>query len=161
MPVARHRDLDRQELLREDVLVALHPDHPAATRAGTISLAALVDSIWATGQPGTGLNAVLRNVCNRLGGYDPIIGHRTDDALIIGALVASGRSVALLPSMIAKTLPGIGIRRIRQGRLQRTLFTAARAGGADAPAILAVRAALRRTARTVAVADRDLVLRRN
>jgi hypothetical protein len=45
-----------------------------------ISLSALADSIWATGQPGTGLNAVLRNVCNRLGGYDPIIGHRTDES---------------------------------------------------------------------------------
>lgn len=160
VPVARHRDLDRQDLLREDVLVALPPDHPSLTRAGTISLSGLADSVWATGQPGTGLDAVLRNVCNRLAGYDPLIGHRTDDALIIGSLVAAGGSVALLPSMIAKTLPGISTRRIRQGRLQRSLFTAARTGGAAAPAILAVRAALRRTARTVATADRDLVLRR-
>src|ERR671924_888659 len=34
VPVGRHRDVDRRDLLREDVLLALHPDHPGAGGAG-------------------------------------------------------------------------------------------------------------------------------
>jgi DNA-binding transcriptional LysR family regulator len=158
VPVPRRRDVDRRDLLREDVLLALHPEHPAAPRRGPVSVAALEPAAWASGHRGTGLDAVVRNVCNRLGGFEPEVRHRSDDALVLSALVASGRAVALLPALLAPAMPQITARRLREERLQRTIFTAARAATSEAPAVLAVREALRDTARHVAAGQRGLEL---
>jgi DNA-binding transcriptional LysR family regulator len=156
VPVPRGRDVDRRDLLREDVLLALHPEHAAIPRRGPIRLAACEHAAWACGHRGTGLDAVLRNVCNRLGGFEPDVQHRSDDGLVLSALVASGRAAALLPALLAGAMPQISARRLREERLQRTIFTATRATMTDAPAVLAVRAALRDTARDVAARRRQL-----
>lgn len=156
VPVARHRDVDRQDLLREDVLIALHPDHPALPKRGPVRLAALEHATWAAGHRGTGLDAVIRNVCNRLGGFEPNIRHRSDDGLVLSALVASGRAVTLLPALLAPSLPQITARRLRDEHLQRTIFTATRTTTSDAPAVLVVRAALGNTTRSIASHRRDL-----
>ena len=159
VPVGRHHDVDRHDLLREDVLVVLHPDHPAARRrAASVRLAELEHIPWATGHRGTGLDAVLRNVCNRLGGFEPEIRHRSDDGLVLAAIVASGRavSVALLSALLATSLPQITTRRLREERLQRTIFTAARATTRNAPAVVAVREALAVVAREIASHRHDV-----
>jgi DNA-binding transcriptional LysR family regulator len=156
VPVPRQRDIDRLNLLREDVLLALHPEHPALPRRGPARLAACESAAWATGHRGTGLDAVVRNVCNRLGGFEPDVRHRSDDGLVLSALVASGRAVALLPALLTTTMRQMTARRLREERLQRTIFTATRTAAAEAPAVLAARAALRDTARRVASRQRDL-----
>jgi DNA-binding transcriptional LysR family regulator len=156
VPVPRHRDVDRQDLLREDVLLALHPGHPAIPRRGGVRLAACEHDAWAVGHRGTGLDAVVRNVCNRVGGFEPDVRHRTDDGLVLSALVASGRAVTLLPTLLATAMPLIAARRLREERLQRTIFTATRTAARDAPAVLAARRALLDTARRVAARRRDL-----
>ena len=143
VPVARHRDVDRRDLLREDVLLAAPAGSP-------VRLADLEEAAWASGHHGTGLDAVVRNVCNRLGGFEPDVRHRSDDALVLSALVASGRAVTLLPALVATAMPQITARRLREERLQRTIFTAARTTTTEAPAVLAVREALHHTARRVA-----------
>jgi DNA-binding transcriptional LysR family regulator len=158
VPVGRHRDVDRQDLLREDVLVALHPHHPAVTKRGPVRLAATEHDVWAAGHRGTGLDAVVHNVCNRLGDFDPDVRHRTDDGLVLSALVACGRAVALLPALLATAMPQITARRLREERLQRTIFTATRSTITDAPAIAAVRNALAATAHQIAAARRDIDL---
>jgi DNA-binding transcriptional LysR family regulator len=147
VPVPRHRDVDFRDLLREDVLVALHPDHPVAPKRGPVRLAALETAPWASGHVGTGLDAVVRNVCNRLGGFEPEIRHRSNDGLVLSALVASGRAVALLPALLVAAMPQLTARRLREERLQRTIFTATRATISEAPAVLAVREALGDAAR--------------
>ncbi len=158
VPVPRQRDVDRRELLREDVLLAAAPEHPAVPRRGPIRLAACEQEAWAAGHRGTGLDAVVRNVCNRLGGFEPDIRHRSDDGLVLSALVASGRAVALLPALLTAAMPQVSARRLREERLQRTIFTATRTTTAQAPAVLAARQALRDTARHVAAGQRDLEL---
>jgi DNA-binding transcriptional LysR family regulator len=158
VPVPRHRDVDRRDLIHEDVLLALHPEHPAAPKRGPVRLGACETAAWATGHVGTGLDAVVRNVCNRLGGFEPDVRHRSDDGLVLSALVASGRAVALLPALLAAAMPQITARRLREERLQRTIFTATRATTSEAPAVLAVREALRDTARRVAAGQRELEL---
>ncbi|WP_433219990.1 LysR family transcriptional regulator [Dactylosporangium sp. CS-047395] len=158
VPVGRHRDVDRRDLLREDVLLALHPAHPGLPVRGPARLAACAGSPWASGHPGTGLDAVIRNVCNRLGGFAPDIRHRTDDGLILAALVSSGRAVTLLPALLATGVPQLTARRLREERVQRTVFTAARASAAGAPAVEAVREALVHTARPIAARRRVLEL---
>jgi DNA-binding transcriptional LysR family regulator len=154
LPVGRRRDDHREDLLREDVLVTLHRDHSAARQPGPVRLADLEDATWATGHPGTSIDAFLRNACNRMGGYDPRIRHRSDDAIVLSAIVDSGRAVALLPALFATGTPGVISRLVQEGELQRTIFTVARRTARHAPAIRAVRQALRETARQVA-ASRD------
>jgi DNA-binding transcriptional LysR family regulator len=156
VPVPRQRDVDRRDLLREDVLLALQPEHPSVPKRGPIRLAACEHAAWATGHRGTGLDAVVRNVCNRLGGFEPDIRHRSDDGLVLSALVASGRAVALLPALLTAAVPQIIARRLREERLQRTIFTATRTTTTQAPAVRAARQALRDTTRQVAAGQRDL-----
>src|SRR5829696_6750487 len=156
VPVPRQRDVDRRDLLREDVLLALQPQHPAVPKRGPIRLSACEHAAWATGHRGTGLDAVVRNVCNRLGGFEPDIRHRSDDGLVLSALVTSGRAVALLPALLATAMPQITARRLRDERLQRTIFTATRVTATEAPAVLAVRDSLLHTARQVAARQRNL-----
>jgi DNA-binding transcriptional LysR family regulator len=158
VPVARHRDVDRRDLMREDVLLALPPQHPALTKRGPVPVAACEDAAWATGHGGTGLDAVVRNVCNRLGGFEPDIRRRSDDALVLSALVASGRAVALFPALLAMTMPQIAVRRLREKRLQRTIFTATRTTTSDAPAVVAARTAFAETARRAAAQRPNLAL---
>ena len=158
VPVPRQRDVDRRDLMREDVLLALHPEHPAVTRRGPVRIGACEHAAWATGHRGAGggLDAVVRNVCNRLGGFEPEVHHRSDDGLVLSALVASGRAVALLPALLTAAMPQITARRLREERLQRTMFTATRTTTAEAPAVIAVRQALRETARQAAARRRSL-----
>ena len=158
VPVPRQRDVDRRDLLREDVLLAVAPGHPAAPKRGPIRLAACEHAAWASGHRGTGLDAVVRNIGNRLGGFEPDVRHRSDDGLVLSALVASGRAVALLPALLTTAVPQIIARRVREERLQRTIFTATRTTTTQAPAVLAARQALRDTARHVAAGRRDLDL---
>src|SRR5215207_2318828 len=156
VPVPRQRDVDRRDLLREDVLLAVAPEHPAVPKRGPIRLAACEHAAWATGHRGTGLDAVVRNVCNRLGGFEPDVRHRSDDGLVLSALVASGRAVALLPALLTTAVPQILARPLREEHLQRMIFTATRTTASQAPAVLAVRQALRDTARRVAARQRSL-----
>jgi hypothetical protein len=126
------------------------------------SLAACERSAWASGHRGTGLDAVVRNVCNRLGGFEPDVRHRSDDGLVLSALVASRRAVALLPALLPALLTGavpqITARHLHEERLQRTIFSATRSTTADAPAVLAVRRALHDVAQHLTTTQSDLRL---
>jgi DNA-binding transcriptional LysR family regulator len=144
VPVPRHRDVDRRDQLHEDVRLIV----PLASRATT--LADVEREPWAAGQPGSGHAAAVENVCNRIGGYAPQIRHRSDDALILRALVSAGQAVTLLPALIATATPGIAAHPIPG--LNRTIFTAVRAAAAEAPAIAAVREALAAAARAATAA---------
>ena len=157
VPVPRHRDVERQDLLREDVVLVLRPDHPLA--AGPVRIADCEHLRWATGhRPTSGLDAVLRNVCNRLGGFEPEILHRSDDSLLLGALVAAGGAVALLPALVVPALPGVVARHLAEERVARTIFTATRTTAAGAPAVAAVRRTLRETATAVAAERTEVEL---
>lgn len=146
VPVPRHRDVDRQDLIEEDVLLIVPAGHPATT------LEAVEGEPWAAGNPGTGHALLVENVCNRVGGYAPDVRHRSDDGLILRALVSSGQAVTLLPALTAATTPGVDAHRIPD--LHRTIFTAVRSAAAQAPAVAAVRDALGSAAAS-ATADRD------
>jgi DNA-binding transcriptional LysR family regulator len=146
IPVPRHRDVDRSDLIEEDAWLAVPVEHPLAATGGPIALAAVEHAAWAAGQPGTGHAAVVEHLCNRLGGYAPDVRHRTDDALILRALVASGQAVTVLPALIATATPDVAFRPIAEGAVRRTIFTAARAAASGAPAVIAVRDAVRAAA---------------
>ncbi len=158
VPVPRHRDVDRRDLINEEVRLVIPADHPLAADGGPVALASVERSRWAAGHRGTGHAALIESVCNGLGGYAPDIRHRTDDALILRALVSSGRVVTLLSALIGAATPEIALRPLAEGRIQRTVFTAVRAATAEAPAVLALRGALRAAARAATARRDDVTL---
>jgi len=81
--------------------------------------------------------------------------HARPDGLALGALVAFGRAVALLPALRTAAVPQLVARRLREERLQRT-SSPRPATTAEAPAVIAVRPALHDTAGHVATARPDL-----
>lgn len=151
IPVPRHHDVHREDLLREPVLLVIPADHELAATDGPIPVAAFERAAWAAGKPGTGHAAAVDHLCNRLGNFAPDIHHRTDDGLLLRALVASGQAVTILPSLIAFAIPQVAARPVAEGALHRTTFTAARVSAAQAPAIVAVRAALEQAAAGAAI----------
>ena len=80
-----------------------------------VGLADVQHAVWAAGHPGTGHAAAVENLFNRLGGYAPDIRHRTDDALILRALVSSGHVVTLLPALIGTATPQVAVRPVAEG----------------------------------------------
>ena len=148
-PVPRQTTIDRRDLLREDMLLALPPNHPALTESGPVHLADLRHAHWATGHRGTGLDALVRSRANLLGGYEPEVRHRSNAGYVLAAIVASGLAVSLLPVLFTDTQPQIAARPVAEDRLQRTIFTAVRTSS-DTPAVHAVRDALRETALSIA-----------
>jgi DNA-binding transcriptional LysR family regulator len=144
-PRPRWPGLDREDLFTEAVRLALPHDHPAAEQDRRVPLAELATEPWATGYPGGGMAAFVHRVCNQHGGFEPDVGHETNELTMLLALVASGHAVTLLPELaLIGDLAGVAIRPVADTDLTRTLFTAVRAGADRRPALAAVRTQLRR-----------------
>jgi DNA-binding transcriptional LysR family regulator len=146
-PHPRWPGLEREDLFTETVYAALPSDHPAARSGEPVSLAALAGEAWATGDPGGGMAALVRRVCNQHGGFEPRIRHETNELTMLLALVAAGHAVTLLPQLaLMGDIAGVAARPVADAGLTRTLFTALRAGADRRPALAAVRAAIRQVA---------------
>jgi DNA-binding transcriptional LysR family regulator len=63
--------------------------------------------------------------------------------MLLRALVASGQAVTILPALLATATPQVAARPIAEGAEHRVIFTAARVAAAQAPAVIAVREAIR------------------
>lgn len=148
VPVPVYREVHRADLLEEDVLVAV-PARSRLRRDAAVDIRTLENRAWAAGPRGDGHSAAIEYVCARLGGFAPDIRHRTDDALILRALVSSGQAVTLLPALIGTATPQVAVRPLNGTRLTRTIFTAARDSGKDSPAVTTVRDALKEASAAV------------
>jgi DNA-binding transcriptional LysR family regulator len=146
-PVRLPSGLDREDLLRDPVRLVLPAGHPAARRAGSpqaVSIADLADEAWATGHAGMGWDAMTHRACRDLGGFDPDVRHRTNDAAVTVALVARGMAVTLLPALALRGhAAGVELRPIAEGDVHRTLFAATRSADAARPSTRALLAAVR------------------
>ena len=93
--------LDLEPLLEEQL-----PHHAAApsTRwpraAGRSPLAALRDEPWAIGKDDSHYGELTIRACRALGGFEPDVRHRSNDLLMLLALVANGQAVTLLPDLV-------------------------------------------------------------
>ena len=142
-PHPRWPGLEREDLFTEAVMIALPSGHPLAAPGEAVPLAALAGEAWATGYPGGGMAALVRRVCNELGGFEPDVRHETNELTMLLALVAAGHAVTLLPELaLAGDIAGVTVRPIADAELTRTLFTAVRAGADRRPALAALRSAL-------------------
>ena len=148
-PLPRPLAVQRDDLWSEPVQLVLPAEHPAAAGpAGQpVELAGLAAATWSTAHPGTAWEHMIVRNCRALGGFDPDIRHRTNDAVTTLALVAGGRAVTLLPALVDPGAhPGVVVRPIAEGSIQRTIFAATRTADAARPSLQALLAAIRAAA---------------
>jgi DNA-binding transcriptional LysR family regulator len=109
-------------------------------------LAELAGEAWTTGHVGLGWDEMTRRICRELGGFDPDVRHRTNDAAISLAIVASGLGVAMIPDLpLPAHHPGIKLRDIAEAPIYRAIFAATRTTDASRPSTQALLSAIRDT----------------
>lgn len=147
-PRARPPGVERHHLHHDPVSVALPEGHPLARRhRSRLPLAALAGEPWAAGHAGGGWGEMVEGTCRRLGGFDPVIRYRGNDALVSLRLVAEGLAVTLMPDFVAPgDRPGVAVRAIAEGPVHRTIFAATRAADRRRPSVRALLAAIRAAA---------------
>ena len=146
--------MDRADLIRERVLIAVPAQDPLAASGDPISLAERRARRLGGRPPRDRPRGAVETLCNGIGGYAPDIRHRTDDALILRALVSSGQVVTLLPALIATATERVAVRPVAERRgAAHDLHRRAR-HRRRAARVVAVRDALRAAAHA-AVAGRD------
>jgi DNA-binding transcriptional LysR family regulator len=138
----------REDLFRDAVHLILPARHPVARRhRDAVPLAELADAAWTTGHAGMGWEQITHRACRELGGFDPDIRHRTNDATVSLALVARGLAVTLLPELpMPERHPGVVLRAIAEGPVSRAIFAVTRAADAARPSTQALLAAVRQQA---------------
>jgi DNA-binding transcriptional LysR family regulator len=141
--------LERHELLSDPVNVVLPEAHPALERhAGAVPLAELANEPWATGHPAMGWEEMTQRICRELGGFEPDIRFRANDANVSLALVARGLALALIPDLpLVGGRPGVAIRPIAESEVTRAIFAVTRAADAARPSTQALLAAIRTAVR--------------
>jgi DNA-binding transcriptional LysR family regulator len=137
--------VERHDLLSDPVRLALPARHPATRRhPDAVPLAELAGEAWTTGHAGLGWDEMTRRTCQELGGFEPDVRHRTNDAGISLAVVARGFAVAMLPDLALQIgHPGIKLRDIADRPMHRAIFAATRAADAARPSTQALLAAVR------------------
>ena len=137
--------VERHDLLRDPVNVILPARHPAARRhPGAVPLAELAGEAWASGHPAMGWEEMTRRTCRELGGFEPDIRHRANDATISLALVAGGLAVTLIPDLVVPDRhPGVTARAIAEAPVHREIFAATRVADAARPSTRALLSAVR------------------
>ena len=140
--------VERHELMSDRVRLVLPARHPAVRRhPDAVPMAELAGDAWTTGHAGLGWDEMTRRTCLELGGYEPDVRHRTNDAGISLEIVAQGLAVGMLPDLaLPPRMPGIKLRDIADAHISRTIFAATRATDAARPSTQAVLAAVRAAA---------------
>jgi DNA-binding transcriptional LysR family regulator len=147
LPRPRDSRLSHQVLLVDPVRLAIPRDDPRVVGPGPLLLADMASSIWACGKLRTSHAAMVSQVCNTVGGFDPDIRYRSNDLTVLLALVGSGRAVALLPDLVrAADDPSVVIRDLGDAHVARLILAWSRKSSSGRPAERVVMAALRTTA---------------
>jgi DNA-binding transcriptional LysR family regulator len=148
-PRALPPSLERHELLSDPVNVVLPEHHPALTRhTAAVPLAELAAEPWATGHPAMGWEEMTQRICRELGGFEPDIRFRANDANVSLALVARGLALALIPDLpLVGGRPGVAIRPIAESEVTRAIFAVTRTADAARPSTQALLAAIRTAVR--------------
>ena len=90
---------------------------------------------------------MVERTCRELGGFQPDVRHRTDDATVAIALAGRGLAVTMLPELpLLGRHPGVAVRAIAEAPVSRTIFAATRAADAVRPSTRALLAAIRAAA---------------
>jgi DNA-binding transcriptional LysR family regulator len=140
--------VERHDLREDPVHVILPARHRLARRyRDEIPLRELAGEAWITAPAGMGWEEMTIRTCRLLGGFDPDIRHRSNDAAITTALVAGGLAVAIFPELpLTGGVRGIAVRPIAEGPVSRNIFAATRAADSARPSTQALLAAVHKVA---------------
>jgi DNA-binding transcriptional LysR family regulator len=134
--------VERHELFDDPVRLVVPEGHPAT------GLAELADARWATGHAGMAWDEMTRRTCRELGGFDPDVRHRANDATVAIALVARGLAVTLLPELPLRGAEGVERRPLPRSR---RIFAATRSADRQRPSTRALLAAVGYSTRSTAL----------
>ncbi|MEV4510182.1 LysR substrate-binding domain-containing protein [Dactylosporangium sp. NPDC049525] len=133
-------------LLEEPIRVVLPANHPLAVSGAPVAISSLRSDVWTSSAEGTGHHAMVVGTCRTLGGYEPDVRHRSNDADVQLELVRAAGAVALMPPL---ALPagdtGLAVRDLAEATLQRRLVTVTR-DTPPAPALIAFLSAVKAAA---------------
>jgi DNA-binding transcriptional LysR family regulator len=147
LPRPRRPELRSEVLITEMMRVALPEDHPLARDPSPVRIADLAGSPWVTGHVGTNHADLLERTCVELGGFRPEVRYRSNDLLIIFAMVAQGGAVCLVPDLVlAEREEGIVVRDIADAPVDRRMVLWTRVGAEARPSVGAVLRELRHAA---------------
>ena len=151
-PRRRHVAFERTDVGHDRMFVALPGGHPLVARE-RIALADLAEETWVTAREDTLFAAMVERACRAVGGFEPLVRHRTNDLRLLFELVGTQNTVALVPALGRGWLaPGVVLRPVAGPPLERRIFTAVRRGTGAHPAIQALGEALAARARELGVA---------
>jgi DNA-binding transcriptional LysR family regulator len=138
VPRRRYPELDRHEICRDPILVALRKSHPAAAHP-TVRLQDLAEEPWLSAHADTQFAQTQLRACRLIGGFEPDVRHWANDIAILIALVAAGEGVVLLPGLArAERDRRIAVRPIKDANLGRTIYAQNRHSNAARPAVRAL-----------------------
>jgi DNA-binding transcriptional LysR family regulator len=150
----RRRDVafERTELGHDRMLIALPAGHPLL-ESKRIALTELSGEVWVTSREDTLFAAMFARACRAVGGFEPVVRHRTNDLRLLFELVALRRAVAMVPALGRDwVVPGVALRALDGPPLERRIFTAVRSGTSAHPTVRALQDALAARAREIGVA---------
>ena len=142
VPRPRYPELERHELCRDPIVVAIPNAHPAAARA-RVRLSDISDEPWLSAHAETQFAQMQLRICRVIGGFEPDVQHWANDIAILIALVAAGQGVVLLPGLArAERDHRIAVRRIEGADVARTIYALNRQTNAARPSVRALITAL-------------------
>ena len=148
-PRPRPAGLSFEPLHEEPLRLVLPAAHPCAAGGRPVAMTALRQDVWVASATGTGHHALVVGTCRSLGGYEPDLRHRSNDADVQLELVRTTGAVALMPALaLPATDPALAVRDIAEAAVTRRLMIITR-GSPTAPALDAFLTAVREQARRI------------
>ncbi|TAM61233.1 LysR family transcriptional regulator [bacterium] len=131
-----------ENVYQDELMVVVASGHPLAKRA-RVKLEALRDEAFVLYKAGSGLRTVVERACNEVG-FSPRVAFESGDWSTIGALVAEGLGVTILPFNLAeRAAPRVTRIAVEPKGLLRTVGLAWRKGRHLSGAAVALLALLR------------------
>jgi DNA-binding transcriptional LysR family regulator len=126
-PRARPAGIRFALLHQEPLKLVLPADHPAAQHGGPVAVAGLRDEVWVAAAAGTGHHALVVSTCRSLGGYEPDLRHRSNDADVQFELVRATGAIALMPALTLPAAdPTLAVRDVAETVIGRRLMVLTR-----------------------------------
>ena len=150
LPVPHDPGVERRELLREPIYVALPVTHPLAAKQ-SVRMADLSEEQWIVGRDGSPFLELQQRVANEAGFEAKVDLHSNDYQVILSAVQAGLGATLVPPLAFFASYPGVVYRTPEDVQVHRRISTVIRRGSAKSPAIAAVLSALEEVAVEVRV----------
>ncbi|MFC5754438.1 LysR family transcriptional regulator [Actinomadura rugatobispora] len=158
LPRPHRPGLAAEVLITEPIRIALPAGDRHAAGGGPVRVADLAGHPWVTGHVGTNVADLLERTCVELGGFRPEIRFRSNDFLVVFAMVARAGAACLVPDLaMAERQEGVVVRDIAEARVLRRMVMWTRAGADVRPSVGAVLDALRSSADELAARRPSIV----